>query len=289
MKNRRNFELSPKLLLIIFTVICGALLSLSVLFKGIATPFTNIAAVFIIPMQDGINSVGSWTDEHIHSFKSMKELQAENDRLSAKVEELQAENDRLNSGEAELSELRELLKLDEEYADYKKIGARVISNGGGNWYETFVINKGKKDGVAVNMNVLAGDGLAGIVTEVGSNYAKVRSIIEDESRVSAMVLSSKDTCVVKGNTETIFKNGTIDVTYISKDAEIKNGDELVTSHISSRYLSGLRIGTVSNISTDTSNLTKSAKVTPVVDFQHLQHVLVITELKQAPADSESAD
>ena len=289
MKNRHNFEFSPKLLLIVLTVACGVLLSLSVLFEDFSAPFTNIAAVFIIPMQDGLNSVGAWANDHIHSFKSMKELQAENDKLKDKVEELQEENDRLAGGEAELSDLRELLKLDEEYADYKKIGARVISNGGGNWYESFVINKGKNDGVAENMNVLAGQGLVGIVTEVGRNYARVRSIIEDESRLSAMVRSTKDTCVVKGNTGTIFKDGTIDVIHISKDAKIREGDELVTSHISSKYLPGLRIGTVSNISTDTSNLTKSARVTPVVDFRHIQDVLVITDLKQVVTDSKNGD
>ena len=139
------------------------------------------------------------------------------------------------------------------------------------------------------MNVLAGTGLVGIVTEVGHNYAKVRSIIEDESRVSAMTLKTSDTCIVRGNSETMIKDGTIDVTYINKDAKIKAGDELVTSHISSRYLPGLRIGTVSSISMDSTNLTKSAKVTPVVDFQHIQEVLVITEQKKVPENSESAD
>ena len=289
MKNRHNFELSPKVLLILLTIICGVLLTVSGLFKDFASPFTNIAAVFIVPMQEGLNTVGAWADDHIHSFKSLKELQAENEKLTAKVEELEEENSRLASGDAELSELRELLELSKEYGDYKKVGARVISNGGGNWYETFVINKGSSDGIAVNMNVLADNGLVGIVTEVGNNYAKVRSIIQDESRVSAMVESTMDTCIVKGNTETIFKDGTIDVVYISKDAQINEGQELVTSHISSKYLPGIRIGTVNNIITDSSNLTKSAKVTPIVDFRHLRNVLVITQLKEMPKDTKGAD
>lgn len=289
MKNRHNFEISPKVLLIILTIMCGVLLSLSALFQGVGAPFRNVAAIIIVPMQDGINSVGVWADEHLHSFKSRKELEAENKRLSEKVAELEEENNRLLSGDAELSELRELLKLDSEYSDYNKIGARVISNGGGNWYKTFLINKGTKDGVDVNMNVIADNGLVGIVTEAGSNYAKVRSIIEDESRVSAMVQRSGDTCIVKGNTETIFKDGMIDVIYISKDAQINEGEELVTSHISSKYLPGIRIGTVSNILTDTSNLTKSAKVTPVVDFRHLEYVLVITDVKEIPEGTKGAE
>lgn len=289
MKNRHNFELSPKMLLIVLTVVCILLLSVSTVFKNAAKPFSAIAAAVVIPMQDGINSFGSWMGDRAGSFKSMKELQQENEELTKKVEELTQENETLSSSENELKSLQELLKLDKEYSQYEKVGASVISKGSGNWYNTFVINKGSGDGIKVNMNVLAGTGLVGIVTETGKDYAKVRSIIDDSSSVSAKSAKTGDTCVVKGNSETVEKDGTIDVTYISKDAKMKEGEELVTSHISSKYLEGLRIGTVSEISTDSSNLTKSAKVTPVVDFEHIEDVLVITQLKEVPADSESAD
>ena len=134
------------------------------------------------------------------------------------------------------------------------------------------------------MNVIADGGLVGIVTETGRTYAKVCSIINDSSSVSAKSSQAGDTCVVQGNSESVQKDGTIDVTYISKE-----GEELITSHISSKYLEGIKIGTVSKISTDSSNLTKSAKVTPFVDFQHIEDVLVITQLKEVPADSDSAD
>ena len=188
-----------------------------------------------------------------------------------------------------MNSLQKLLKMDKEYSQYKKVGARVISKGSGNWYNTFIINKGTKDGIKVNMNVLADGGLVGIVTETGRTYAKVCSIINDISSVSAKSSQTGDTCVVQGNSESVQKDGTIDVTYISKDADMKEGEELITSHISSKYLEGIKIGTVSSISTDSSNLTQSAKVTPFVDFQHLEDVLVITQLKEVPADSESAD
>ena len=158
------------------------------------------------------------------------------------------------------------MKIDKAYSQYKKVGARVISKGSGNWYNTFVINKGSKDGIKVNMNVIADGGLVGIVTETGRTYAKVCSIINDSSSVSAKSSQAGDTCVVQGNSESVQKDGTIDVTYISKDADMKEGEELITSHISSKYLEGIKIGTVSKISTDSSNLTKSAKVTPFCGF-----------------------
>ena len=289
MKHRRNFEFSPKMLLILLTVICMLLLSVSVLFKDATRPFTSIVAAVVIPMQDGINSVGVWVSDRAGSMQSMEELRTENEQLRQQVEDLTRQNESLQSDQSELEELRALFALSQQYVNYTKIGARVISSGSGNWYENFVINKGSDDGIAVNMNVLAGEGLVGIVTEVGHNFARVQSIISDDSSVSAMSASAADTCVVKGNSESARRDGVIDVTYISKDAAMVDGEELVTSNISSKYLPGLKIGTVSGIEMDSSNLTKSAKLTPVVDFQHVDEVLVITQLKEVPAGSESAD
>ena len=289
MKHRRNFEFSPKMLLILLTVICMLLLSVSVLFKDATRPFTSIVAAVVIPMQDGINSVGVWVSDRAGSMQSMEELRTENEQLRQQVEDLTRQNESLQSDQSELEELRSLFALSQQYVNYTKIGARVISSGSGNWYENFVINKGSDDGIAVNMNVQAGDGLVGIVTEVGHNFARVQSIISDDSSVSAMSASAADTCVVKGNSESARRDGVIDVTYISKDATMVDGEELVTSNISSKYLPGLKIGTVSGIEMDSSNLTKSAKLTPVVDFQHVDEVLVITQLKEVPAGSESAD
>lgn len=289
MKHRRNFEFSPKLLLIVLTVICALLLSVSVLCKDVTRPFTNIVAAVVIPMQNGINSVGEWVSDRFSSMKSMDELKTENEKLTQQVEELKQKNQSLQSDQKELEELRQIFALGEKYSSYPVVGARVISSGSGNWYENFIINKGSEDGIAVNMNVLAGDGLAGIVTEAGYNYAKVQSIISDDSRVSAMSVASSDTCVVKGNSESLQKDGSIDVAYISKDAGIQAGEELVTSNISSKFLPGIQIGTISDITMDSSNLTQSARVVPVVDFQHISDVLVITQLKEVPAGSESAD
>ena len=277
MKNRHNFEFSPKTMLVFLTIICILLLSVSAVLK----PLSAVAETVVIPMQDGINSFGVWVGDHAGSFKSMKELKKENAKLNEKVRELTQENETLSTNEKELNNLQKLLKIDKAYSQYKKVGASVISKGSGNWYNTFVINKGSKD--------IADGGLVGIVTETGRTYAKVCSIINDSSSVSAKSSQAGDTCVVQGNSESVQKDGTIDVTYISKDADMKEGEELITSHISSKYLEGIKIGTVSKISTDSSNLTKSAKVTPFVDFQHIEDVLVITQLKEVPADSDSAD
>ena len=187
----------------------------------------------------------------------------------------------------ELERLRELYKLDENYSDYKKIGAHIISNSGSNWFSDFTIDKGSKDGIKKNCNVLAGSGLVGIVTEVGPHYARVRSIIDDESNISAMLLSTSDTCVVRGDLKQM-ENGRIRFEKLANnDNKIEVGEQVVTSHVSDRFLQGLFIGYVSDVKVDSNNLTRSGYITPAVDFSKLHEVLVITTTKSELIKQES--
>ena len=164
--------------------------------------------------------------------------------------------------------------------DYTKIGARIIARDASNWYSSFVIDKGSNDGIQVNCNVIAGSGLVGRVVEVGPNHAKVSSIISDGINTSSMVLASGDNLIVTGNLTTMA-DGKIEYSQlVDSKNKVTVGDKVVTSNISDQYLPGILIGYISSINTDSNNLTKSGYLTPVVDFEHLDEVLVIMELKQ---------
>lgn len=281
MRGKKKFELTPKSLLVIFTTVCALLLAISAAAGGKQTPLSNITSSVIMPMQEGINGIGHWVIDKFSAFDNIRDLQTKNEELSQKVNELTMQNRALQQDRYELDRLRELYKLSEKYSDYPTVGARVIGKGAGNWFRVFLIDKGAEDGIKENMNVIADGALVGIVTEVGKGWSQVKSIIDDTSSVSAMFIDSQDTCMVKGSQENI-ENDFIDVAYIAKDAKIKEGAELVTSNISSKYLEGISIGHVSDIKLDSTKLTKTAKLTPIVDFKHLQEVLVITELKEVP-------
>lgn len=237
----------------------------------------------ITPMQKGINTVGDYISDKLDALADMKQLIAENEKLKAEVESLQASNISLVMDKYELDSLRALYSVGEKYADYPKIAARVISNDSNSYYNSFTIDKGSQDGITVDMNVLAGNGLCGIVVEVGKNYSKVRAIIDDASYVSGMFLRTSDTCDVKGDLQ-LLDTGYIRVESISINAEVEDNYEVVTSQISDKYLPGILIGYISNIELDSNNLVKKAYLTPVVDFEHLEDVLVITQLKQPLED-----
>ena len=173
-----------------------------------------------------------------------------------------------------------MLKLDELYSDYDKVAARIIGKDPGNWFNSFTIDKGTNDGIQIDMNVVAGSGLVGIVYDVGANWAKVRSIIDDSSNVYSMNLNTTDLCIIAGDLQSMNKNQTIVFKDMSdSNGDVKEGDPMVTSNISSKFLPGLLIGYLTNIKKDSNNISLSGEITPVVDFEHLEEVLVITKLK----------
>ena len=141
----------------------------------------------------------------------------------------------------------------------------------------------------VDSNVLAGSGLVGIVTEVGPDYARVRSIIDDSSNVSGMILSTSDTCVVRGDLELVADGRLRFEKLANNDNKIEVGEQVVTSHVSNRFLQGLFIGYISEIEVDSNNLTRSGYITPAVDFSKLQEVLVITTTKPELTKAKEAE
>lgn len=284
MKIRNQNTIPSKYLLLILVVVCGILLGAERFVDN--GPLSWVAGYTIVPMQKGISYVGMWMSDVTDNLATLKELRRENEELQSKVDNLTIDNSRLRQEQYELERLQELYKLDQNYADYPKVGAHVIANDGTNWFNTFTIDKGSNDGIREDMNVLAGSGLVGIVTEVGPNYAKVRSVIDDESNVSGMVLSTSDLCVVRGDLK-LMEDGRIRFEKLpNNDNEIKVGEQIVTSHISSTYLQGLFIGYISEVKVDANNLTRSGYITPAVDFSNLQEVLVITTTKQDLTDGK---
>lgn len=246
---------------------------------GFLGPLRTGVGYFLIPVQSGVNRVGTALYNEIHEYTSLKEAVEENHVLKTQIDDLTEQNNRLQSEQFELQRLRELYQLDQDYLQYEKIGARVIAKDSGDWFQVFRINKGSADGVEVDANVIAQGGLVGIVTDVGANYATVRSIIDDVSRVSGMAQQSGDSCIVAGDL-TLYEEGRLRINNIMQDADIKDGDRIVTSNISSKFLPGILIGYAADITTDNSRLTKSGYLVPVASFDSLQEVLVITSLKK---------
>ena len=259
--------------------LCAVLIILSFIVPNFASPVKDAVSYVVIPVSKGMNEVGEWFSDRKDDLSELRDVMAENEELQAKIHELTIENNTLQQDKYELNRLRELYKLDAKYPGYEKVGARIVGKDAGNWFHTFVIDKGSNDGIKVDMNVIAGSGLVGRVTAVSPNSASVLSIIDDSSNVAAQVLSTSDNCIVTGSLKLMNQNK-ISISKLSDaDNKVIAGEKIVTSNISDKYLPGILIGYVDEISMDSNNLTKSGTIRPAVDFNNLEEVLVILELK----------
>ena len=263
------------------SLLCVCMIGITTIKGSILNPLRTAVGYVLVPIQSGVNRVGGGLYNELSSVGKLKTALAENETLKTRVNELTEENTRLRSEQFELERLRSLYELDQEYMQYHKIGARIIAKDSSSWFSVFRIDKGADDGIKQDMNVIAGGGLVGIVTDVGANYATVRSIIDDSSRVSAMAQQSGDSCIVDGWKQHL-KEGRLKLSYMEKDDDVKDGDMIVTSNISGKFLPGILVGYATDITVDyNDNLTKSGYLIPAARFDRLQEVLVITDLKDA--------
>ncbi len=280
-KKGEKFTIPSKYLLFALSAFCCLLLILSIFTSVFDTALSYVAGYVVVPFQKGISVVGTFLTDRADLFADMQELIAENESLQEQVDELTVENNRLQQDRYELNELRKLYALDEEYESYTKTGARIVSSESTNWYYSFVIDKGTNDGLAVNMNVIADGGLVGIITKVGPNWARVTSIISDDVYIMSQLLSTQDNLLVEGDLALLQNDGVIsfsDLLDTTDSAAV--GDKIVTSNISDKFLPGLVVGYIQSIEMDANNMTKSGTILPAVDFNHLEEVLVILELKE---------
>ncbi len=281
-----RFTLPSKYLLFILTFLCTVLMLVTFGTNVFNRPLNTVVGYVIVPFQQGIGKAGEWLSNRSEELEQIRTLLNENEKLKEEVAALTEENTLLQQDKYELNKLRELVALDEQYGEYTKVGARIISRDSGNWYSSFIIDKGADDGFAENMNVIAGGGLVGRITSVGPNWSRVTSIISDNSNVSAMTLATEDNLIVSGDLQLMAQGVITFSQLVDSQNQVAEGDKIVTSNISDKYLPNILIGYVHTINRDANNLTKSGYITPAVDFEHLGEVLVITDLKQQVVEEE---
>ena len=278
MKKKVSSYVTSRYILIALTAICLIFISTSFFTDKLVAPLRDAVSMVVVPLQKGMNNLGLWTYDKYTTLQEISVVLDKNKELKSKVDDLTEENNQLRQDTYELSRLRELYELDEKYPGYTKVGARIIEVTTDNWSKAFKVDKGSDDGIKKDMNVIAGGGLVGIVADVGKNYSIIKTVVEDNNSVSGMLIDTNDTCIVEGDIE-LSDSGLIKLTHFKSDITVRDGDKIVTSNISDKYLQGILIGYAKDVEPDSNNLTQSGYLVPAVDFNNLQEVLIITEMK----------
>ncbi len=286
-RKRDKVVISGKYLLLGLTILCCVMMLLTFSTNLFNRPLNTVVGYVVVPFQQSISKAGQWLSNRSDELVQIRQLLDENASLKEQVAELTTQNTILQQERYELNNLRELFELDDQYSEYDKVGARIISRDSSNWYSSFTIDKGYQDDLEVDMNVIAGGGLVGKISSVGPNWSKVTSIISDNSNVSGAVIATGDKLIVSGDLK-LMADGVIRFSQLlDSEKKVSEGDKVVTSNISDKYLPNILIGYIHTMNQDANNLTKSGYITPAVDFEHLDEVLILLEQKQQINEDEA--
>jgi rod shape-determining protein MreC len=240
-----------------------------------ATVLEDIVGVVVTPVQKVFNKISSSIENSAEFFASKKLLREQNEELVYRLSELEQKEMKLQQLENENTRLREMLDLKNEHAEFSFVSAHVIAKDPGNWFNTFVIDKGTSHGLEINSAVLTSKGLVGHIYDIGINRAKVISIIDSNSNVSGIISRTRDVGVIRGDLE-LQKEGLSKMDYILKDADVIPGDYVETSGLGGIYPKGILVGKIKEVVKESHEITKSAIIQPAVDFKSLEEVLVIS-------------
>lgn len=271
------FRQNGVLILVAAALLAAILGVVSLLLGGNADPLSNAVRVVVTPVRNGINQVVGWTED-VRSYLT------EHDQLKEEVARLEEENAQLREqareGQDALEEnerLRELLELREKRRDFAFESATVTAMTSSNWESTLTISKGSDFGVALNDCVVTETGaLVGVVSEVGTNWATVSTIVDTSIEIGGVVARTDSAGIIEGDFE-LMGQGRVRLSYLPEATQLIAGDEVLTSGRGGVYPSGLVVGHVEEIHMDESGLTRYAEVTPEADLEHLVQVFVITD------------
>lgn len=256
------------------------------LFTGVFAAFgwgnllPQVGATILYPFQWVASTVGHAVSGFVQHFRDIDSLQEELDALRAENESLRRQITDADILADEHSWLYAYLSMKEEHEDYGMLSAAVITTvssdaGGGAYTVEMTLNKGTASGVSEGMPVVTVEGLVGIVTEVGYNFCRVRTVLHTDSCVGAITTRGHVTGLCEGDFTSLHAGQTV-LRYMEAEADVAEDDIVVTSGKGSVYPYGIPIGRVQSVSSNAFSRTTEAVVQPFVDMTDLRQVIILT-------------
>ena len=253
-------------------------------YSGLPISPEGIFAKVITPIQGITSQLTQSFSGYLYQVKLRSNIEYEYTKLKAENDQLVLRTMLYEELEKENTRLRALLGEFSAHEQMDPVLARVIASESGNYFSTFTINKGKKDGVDTQMAVISSEGLIGYTYEVFDASAKVISIIDDQASLAALIESSRDQGAVKGTLGTTGE-ALCRMYYLSADSVPRPGDRVITSGVGVSFPKGLLIGYVRESTRAIEDNKHYVVVEPAADFQHIEDVLVLryyAEVEEMP-------
>lgn len=259
---------------LIAAVLIAVLLAVISSLTGLNLPDMLVKGV-LTPIRTGASKLTEQAQRMYNYMFEYESLKAENQALKEALSKLEEDARDADAAERENDRLRALLSLKESHEDYDLADAYIISRSSQDWSSTFTINRGSSAGIEAGMCAITANGeLVGLVSEVGLNYAVVKSVLDSSLEISATIAASGYNGMVQGGYSTGLK-GLLRMDYLPSSAVIRNNDQVVTSG-STVYPRGLILGHVIDAGFDDTGVAKFALLNPAVELGSLEQVFIIT-------------
>ncbi|CCQ98389.1 Cell shape-determining protein MreC [[Clostridium] ultunense Esp] len=271
-KNRMIVTIVAIILIVIIGITSSERVGLSKMEKIVGDVMKPLEKVFF--------NLGKKTSNFFGSIKDIGSLREENENLKLKIAEMEEKN----RAYEDLIGKSEYLKNEKELMEntiYNLINAQVIGKEPGNWFDRFTIDKGSKDGIKKGDTVIQAietdegiiqEGIVGRIAEVGDNWSKVVSVIDENSKISFKVIRTQDGGMISGSVD-----GRLSGYLFDNKADIMKGDKLFSSGLGGIYMKDLYIGEITDVIKKDESLTKQIEIEPAVDFKKLYKVFIITD------------
>lgn len=270
---RHFFSTKVKVLLILALVLAIGL-SIVTSLTGKNYPSMIVQGI-LTPIRTGAKALTNQAEQYYSYIFRYEALAAENTALKEELSKMQDEARQTASLARENERLRALLELTEAHEDYVLVDGYIITKSSHDWIRTFTINRGTSSGIDAGMCAITSNGeVVGLVTEAGTNYAVVKSILDSSLEISATMASSGYSGVVQGDYSTENSN-LLRMDYLPSSAVIRNNDQVVTSG-STVYPRNLILGHVVDAGFDDTGVAKFAILEPAADIGSLEQVFIIT-------------
>jgi len=240
----------------------------------------RIAISLIAPFQKASTSSIRFVRDIWRHYFFVVNVAKENDNYQKALNKAFENNIQLKEFELSNSRLRNLLNFKKTITD-RVLSAEIIGKDPSPWFKTVLIDKGENDGVETGMAVVVPKGIAGQVTDVSANYSKVLLIIDHNSAVDALVQNDRARGIIQGDAagQCLFK-------YVLRKHDIKIGDIVVSSGLDGVFPKGLAVGYVSAVIKPKSGIFQDVTVSPYVDFEKLEEVLIVLNPKKQEFEPE---
>ncbi len=269
-----DFFRSKKFIILLCAILLSLIMAIVASLTGGVSPISNTVNWMMRPFERVYDAAAGKLDQLFGYIYDYDKIAEENEQLRDRVAELEDELSQVDKYILENRELRALIGVDQAHNDYDVEIAEVIERTFDSYSYTFTIDKGSNSGIEVNDCVITRDGMAGFVTEVGTIWAKVTSVVDVDMSAGAIDARTREIGVAQGQYE-YMKKEQLKLAFLDKESKVLVGDVIQTSGVGGLFPKGISIGKVVEVGVEEHDLSGYAVIEPMVDLDEMITVMVI--------------